>query len=110
MDSIDSELARNYLWMLDNDVESLQQEMSYNRVVLGVLKTYHLSDKVLTNENKKEFIKNVCNIVMTDSIKEQILAFLEGFDEVIPKETASLLSEKELGLQLAGMPHIESKG
>ena len=46
---------------------------------------------------------------MTSDIEEQALAFLQGLEEVVPKEALELLNEKELGLHLTGMPTVDCK-
>ena len=44
---------------------------------------------------------------MTNSIREQIDSFLEGFYEIIPKRLISIFDEQELELLIAGLPTID---
>jgi hypothetical protein len=46
---------------------------------------------------------------MTDEIKEQSKAFMEGLQIAIPYSTLRLFSYKEISLYLSGMPTIDLK-
>jgi hypothetical protein len=65
------------------------------------------NDVPVTEENKKEYVKAICDAKMTRNIEKQILAFLTGLYEVIPEECLKLLSVEELGLHLSGMPTLD---
>lgn len=43
---------------------------------------------------------------MTDSIKNQIIAFKQGINEVIPQNYLQYLTENELQMHFAGMPEL----
>ena len=44
----------------------------------------HNLDQV-TDDNKTDYIKLVCQMKMTGAIKKQLAAFLEGFYDIIPR-------------------------
>ena len=45
--------------------------------------------------------------IMTNSIKDQIQAFQDGFWEVVPRELVSVFNEGELELLISGLPDID---
>lgn len=63
---------------------------------------------MITEENKKEYVKLLCNALMADCIREQIQAFLEGFRQLIPLELISIFDSRELELMISGLPEINS--
>lgn len=61
----------------------------------------------VTEENKKEYVKLVCQMKMTGAIRKQLNAFLEGFYDIIPKRLISIFNEQELELLISGLPTID---
>jgi hypothetical protein len=61
----------------------------------------------VTNENKHEYVRLVCQEKMIGSIREQVNAFLEGFYTIIPKSLISIFNEQELELLISGLPDID---
>jgi len=61
----------------------------------------------VTEENKKEYVKLVCQMKMTGAIRQQLNAFMEGFYDIIPKRLISIFSEQELELLISGLPTID---
>jgi len=61
----------------------------------------------VTEENKRQYVKLVCQMKMTGAIRKQIDSFLEGFYEVIPKRLISIFDEQELELLISGLPNID---
>ena len=62
---------------------------------------------VVTEENKYEYMKLVCQMKMTGAIKQQLTAFLEGFYDIVPKKLISIFNEQELELLISGLPTID---
>lgn len=62
---------------------------------------------IVTEENKMEYIRLVCQMKMTGAIRKQLNAFLEGFYDIIPKRLISIFNEQELELLLSGLPNID---
>lgn len=61
----------------------------------------------VTEENKKEYVKLVCQMKMTGAIMKQIESFLAGFYDIIPKRLISIFDEQELELLISGLPNID---
>jgi hypothetical protein len=53
------------------------------------------SDKVVTVENREEFVRLACRSRMTRGREEQMECFLRGFDEILP------LEQMQVGLMCA---------
>jgi len=98
-------------WILENDVEGLflththEMEILGERIIFGLLEND--PDKNLENENKKEYVKEVCEQRLGKLIKSQLEAFLKGFHTILPKHLISYLSPSELELVIAGSPKID---
>lgn len=65
------------------------------------------SNVLVTDENKREYVKLVCQMKMTGAIRQQLNAFLEGFYDIIPKKLVSIFTEQELELLISGLPTID---
>ena len=61
----------------------------------------------VTEDNKKEYVKLICQQKMTGSIRKQIESFLEGFYEIIPRRLISIFDEQEVELLISGLPTID---
>ena len=62
---------------------------------------------IVTEEDKYEYVKLVCQMKMTGAIRQQLSAFLEGFYDIVPKKLISIFNEQELELLLSGLPTID---
>jgi E3 ubiquitin-protein ligase HUWE1 len=63
----------------------------------------------VTEENKHQYVDRVAEHRLTTAIRPQINAFLEGFNELIPRELISIFNDKELELLISGLPDIDCK-
>ena len=61
----------------------------------------------VTEENKHQYVDLVAEHRLTTAIRPQINAFLEGFNELIPRELISIFNDKELELLISGLPDID---
>ncbi|PPD77872.1 hypothetical protein GOBAR_DD25184 [Gossypium barbadense] len=61
----------------------------------------------VTEENKHQYVDLVVEHRLTTAIRPQINAFLEGFNELIPRELISVFNDKELELLISGLPDID---
>ena len=61
----------------------------------------------MTEDNKMDYIRLVCQMKMTGAIRKQLAAFLEGFYNIIPRRLISIFNEQELELLLSGLPTID---
>jgi E3 ubiquitin-protein ligase HUWE1 len=64
-------------------------------------------DVAVTDDNKLEYVNLVAAHKMTNAIKEQIAAFTEGFNDIVPHEIISILNPSELELLISGTPEID---
>lgn len=51
----------------------------------------------------------VADHILTNAIRPQITSFLEGFNELVPRELISIFNDKELELLISGLPEIDCK-
>jgi hypothetical protein len=56
----------------------------------------------VTDVNKADYIRLVCQEKMTGAIRKQLAAFLEGFYDIIPRRLIAIFNEQELELLLSG--------
>ena len=61
----------------------------------------------VTEQNKQQYVDLVAEFKLTNSIKPQISAFLEGFYQLIPASLVSVFNDKELELVISGLPQID---
>ncbi|KAK8849972.1 hypothetical protein M9Y10_018565 [Tritrichomonas musculus] len=65
------------------------------------------SKKRVTNENKNEYIELRTKHRLIDSISQQVSAFCEGFDSIIPHEKIRMFSPTELNFLICGVSKID---
>lgn len=63
----------------------------------------------VTDENKEDFVKLICQHRMITSIRSQVESFLDGFYELVPPELISIFTPTELELLICGLPEIDLK-
>lgn len=113
MESVDLQYYRNLVMLLENDIQQLGLELTFalDASEFGVNKSIELmpngSTIAVTNENKHEYVRLVCQEKMIGSIRLQINSFLEGFYTIIPKSLISIFNEQELELLISGLPDID---
>uniref|UniRef100_A0A183GKC0 HECT-type E3 ubiquitin transferase n=1 Tax=Heligmosomoides polygyrus TaxID=6339 RepID=A0A183GKC0_HELPZ len=100
-------------FLLNNPIDDLGLDLSFSLEVeeFGVRSIRDLKPdgrKIdVTDANKEEYVKLVCQMKMTGSIRKQLDAFLTGFYEVIPKQLISMFNEQELELLISGLPDVD---
>ena len=116
LEDLDSSLYKSLQWLLDNHIDSsLEQHFSItvDDENIGVLSTIELKENgsniIVTDENKEEFVKLMCEYRMKVQIKQQIDAFLTGFYGLIPKNEIQMFTPNELDLLICGVPEIDFK-
>jgi len=113
MESEDYAFYQGLVFLLENNINDIGYEITFSTEVreFGVTTTRELRPNSLnepvTEENKKEYMKLVCQMKMTGAIRQQLNAFLEGFYEIIPKRLISIFNEQELELLISGLPTID---
>ena len=98
---------------MEHDVSELGYDLTFSTEVqeFGVTEARDLKPNganiPVTEENKMEYIRLVCQMKMTGAIRKQLNAFLEGFYDIIPKRLISIFNEQELELLISGLPNID---
>lgn len=112
LEAFDPEYFSNLKWMLDNDITDIVElYFCAESDELGQMKVVDLKPNgrslPVTNENKYEYIQLMSEHKMTNSVRQQIDAFLKGLHEIVPPELLSLFDDKELELLISGLPDID---
>ncbi|KAK7056861.1 hypothetical protein VNI00_002578 [Paramarasmius palmivorus] len=112
LESVDADLHRSLLWMLENDItDVLDETFSTTEDRFGELVTIDLkpggADIAVTEENKKEYVNAVVEYRISKRVKEQFDSFMEGLLELIPVDLLSVFDERELELLIGGMSEID---
>ena len=97
--------------MLENPVECLEQSFSYEAEIVGQRISKELVsngyDIIVTDDNKKDFIRMICETKMKNGIQDELTAFLRGFYLMIPPHFLSLFSVSEFQILVGGIPTID---
>ena len=113
MEKEDSVLYKGLVYLLEHNVAEVGTDMRFVFDVqeFGVKKTIDLvpngANITVTEQNKHEYVKCVCQEKMTNSIQTQLAAFLESFYSLVPKRLIKIFNEHELELLIAGLPNID---
>lgn len=113
MESEDYAFYQGLVYLLEHDISELGTELTFSLEVqeFGVTEVRDLKENgrniPVTEENKHEYVRLVCQEKMTGSIKRQLNAFLEGFYEIIPKRLIGIFNEQELELLISGLPTVD---
>ncbi|BFZ10773.1 hypothetical protein BsWGS_13813 [Bradybaena similaris] len=113
MESEDYAFYQGLVFLLENNVADLGYDLYFSTEIqeFGVTETRELvpngANVLVTDENKREYVKLVCQMKMRGAIRQQLNAFLEGFYDIIPKKLVSIFTEQELELLISGLPTID---
>merc|ERR1719410_3079156 len=113
MESEDYEFYKGLEFLIQNRVEDLGYDLTFSTEIreFGVLEVRDLIPNgrqiTVTEENKMDYIRLVCQMKMTGAIRKQLSAFLEGFYNIIPRRLISIFNEQELELLVSGLPVID---
>ncbi|VDO00441.1 unnamed protein product [Rodentolepis nana] len=107
LESEDYEFYKGLDFLLNHRIA----ELNYERNEYGRSETVDLIENgrniVVTDENKKEYVRLLCHQKMTESIRPQLNAFLKGFYSIISKSWINIFNEQELELLISGLPKID---
>ncbi|KAL0306244.1 UNVERIFIED_CONTAM: E3 ubiquitin-protein ligase UPL1, partial [Sesamum radiatum] len=92
IEAVDPDYYKNLKWMLEVTDYELKPGGRNIRV---------------TEETKHEYVDLVADHILTNAIRPQITSFLEGFNELVPRELISIFNDKELELLISGLPEID---
>ncbi|MBA0659721.1 hypothetical protein Goklo_011828 [Gossypium klotzschianum] len=119
IEAIDPDYFKNLKWMLENDISDvldLTFSIDADEEKLILYERTQVTDYELipggrnikvTEENKHQYVDLITEHRLTTAIRPQINAFLEGFNELIPRELISIFNDKELELLISGLPEID---
>ncbi|KAJ8678728.1 hypothetical protein QAD02_014515 [Eretmocerus hayati] len=113
MESVDSEYYNSLLWIKENDPSELEltfcvDEESFGHTSQRELKSNGANIPV-TNDNKDEYISLVIQWRFVSRVQEQMNAFLDGFNALVPLTLIKIFDENELELLMCGIQHIDVK-
>uniref|UniRef100_A0AAY4ABJ4 E3 ubiquitin-protein ligase n=1 Tax=Denticeps clupeoides TaxID=299321 RepID=A0AAY4ABJ4_9TELE len=112
MESVDPDLHKSLVWILDNDITGVLdhtfcvEHNAYGEIIQYELKPNGKSVSV-TEETKKEYVRLYVNWRFLHGIEAQFLALQKGFNEVIPNHLLKSFDEKELELIVCGLGKID---
>jgi len=112
MESEDYEFYKGLDFLLENKVSDLGYDLTFSTEIqeFGVTEVRDLipdgRNVIVTDHNKADYIRLVCQMKMTGAIRKQLAAFLEGFYDIIPRRLIAIFNEQELELLLSGLPDI----
>ncbi|XP_072752875.1 E3 ubiquitin-protein ligase Nedd-4 isoform X1 [Anoplolepis gracilipes] len=113
MESVDSEYYNSLLWIKENDPSGLELTFCLDEESFGHTSQRELkpdgANILLTDENKDEYISLVIQWRFVSRVQEQMNAFLEGFNALIPSTLVKIFDEHELELLMCGIQHIDVK-
>ncbi|CAK1584034.1 unnamed protein product [Parnassius mnemosyne] len=111
MESVDLEYYNSLMWIKENDPSELYLTFSVDEEQLGKMVQRELkpggANISVDNDNKFEYIKLVIQWRFVSRVQEQMYAFLEGFDGLVPLPLLKIFDENELELLLCGIQHID---
>lgn len=119
IEAVDPDYYKNLKWMLENDVSDIpdltfsmdadeEKHILYEKTEVTdyELKPGGRNIRV-TEETKHEYVDLVAEHILTTAIRPQINSFLEGFNELVPRDLISIFNDKELELLISGLPEID---
>lgn len=119
IEAIDPDYFKNLKWMLENDITDVLDvtfSIDADEEKLILYERNEVTDCELipggrnirvTEDNKHKYVDLVAEHRLTTAIRPQINAFLEGFNELIPRDLISIFNDKELELLISGLPDID---
>lgn len=113
MESVDSEYYNSLLWIKENNPTELGLTFAVDEDSLGHTCQRELkpggANIPVTEENKDEYIKLVIEWRFVSRVQEQMNAFLEGFNALVPLSLIKIFDENELELLMCGIQNIDVK-
>ncbi|XP_013929994.1 PREDICTED: E3 ubiquitin-protein ligase SMURF1 [Thamnophis sirtalis] len=112
LESVDPELHKSLVWILENDITPVLdhtfcvEHNAFGRILQHELKPNGRNVSV-TEENKKEYVRLYVNWRFMRGIEAQFLALQKGFNELIPQHLLKPFDHKELELIIGGLDKID---
>lgn len=99
---IDADLHQSLQWMAENDISEagLENDFVDEFDSFGRIETIELkpggANIPVTEENKHEYIKLLCEHRLKGRVEEQVKAFKAGLYQIVPYEQLKIFDEREL--------------
>ncbi|OVA07229.1 Ubiquitin-associated domain/translation elongation factor EF-Ts [Macleaya cordata] len=119
IEAVDPDYFKNLKWMLENDVSDIpdltfsmdpdeEKQILYEKTEVTDYELIPGGRNIrVTEETKHEYVDLVADHILTNAIRPQINSFLDGFNELVPRELISIFNDKELELLISGLPEID---
>ena len=112
LEDYDQSLYKSLKWILENNnVEQLSSYFVETMDYFGTQKEEELvpdgRNKLVTDDNKQEYVRLVANFRLDRAISEQKNAFLAGFYSIVPKDLLKIFDNRELELLISGLQNID---
>ena len=115
IEAVDPELYNSLNWILENDVtdvlDSTNFTVEYDR--FGVLQRVELktggSQILLSEDNKKEYVRLYVKFRFMQGIERQFNALRKGFTELVSQQLLASFDERELELVIGGLGKIDTE-
>ncbi|XP_042197010.1 E3 ubiquitin-protein ligase SMURF1 [Callorhinchus milii] len=112
LESVDPELHKSLIWILENDITPVLdhtfcvEHNCFGRIIQQELKPNGRNVPV-TEENKREYVRLYVNWRFMRGIEAQFLALQKGFNELIPQHLLKPFDQKEIELIIGGLGKID---
>ncbi|XP_077221899.1 LOW protein: E3 ubiquitin ligase-like protein isoform X2 [Tasmannia lanceolata] len=119
IEAVDPDYYKNLKWMLENDVSDIpdlifsmdpdeEKHILYEKTEVTDYELIPGGRNIrVTEETKHEYVDLVAEHILTTAIRPQINSFMEGFNELVPRDLISIFNDKELELLISGLPEID---
>ncbi|TSK31298.1 E3 ubiquitin-protein ligase SMURF1 [Bagarius yarrelli] len=112
LETVDPELHKSLVWILENDITSvLDHTFCVEHSAFGKFLQHELKPNgrniPVTEENKREYVRLYVNWRFMRGIEAQFLALQKGFNELIPQHLLKPFDHKELELIIGGLGKID---
>ena len=113
MEAIDPDYYKNLNMILEYSLADIGLELTFsiNDISFGRSQVIDLlpdgRNILVTDETKAKYVSLVCKHRMTNSIKSQIKAYLDGFYELVSRDLIAVFTPRELELLISGLPDID---
>ncbi|XP_053992343.1 uncharacterized protein LOC128883722 [Hylaeus volcanicus] len=110
---IDPELYKSLQMLLSHNIADLGLDLHFSTDIdeFGQNKIIDLLPNgqriPVTEENKQEYVKLLCEHKISHGIRTQTESFLEGFHELIPPKFLTIFDDKELELLISGISFVD---
>ena len=118
LELVDPVYAKSLKWILENDITGIIDETfsSFRKDALGRDECVDLTvngTKIVggrnidvTNDNKMDYVSGMVHFSLYGQVEHQLVSFLKGFYEIVPKEDVSCFTIEEIILLMNGREEI----